>query len=97
MNKIRLQLDSLTVESFETTAAEKAKGTVFGEECTCPTNCTCPGCPTCNETCPQTCAHTCDDSECIMTCVGETCGGGGYTCWDSCGYTCYMSCEGWGC
>ena len=89
MKKLRLSLDELRVDSFETTAEQEPRGTVMGEQqCTCLTNCTCPGCNTCNETCPQTCAYTCDDSECIMTCIGDTCGGGGWTCWDSCGGTC---------
>jgi len=97
MNKLRLSLDDLCVESFGTTPAEELRGTVVGEqECTCPTNCTCPGCPTCDQTCPQTC-YTCNDSECIMTCIGDTCGGGGHTCWDSCGYTCFGTCGPWDC
>jgi hypothetical protein len=93
MKKTRLHLDELLVESFETTPGEAERGTVFGEQCTCQTACTCPGCPTCY----QTCEYTCDDSECIMTCIGDTCGGGGYTCWDSCGYTCQGTCPGWDC
>lgn len=73
MKKIRLQLDALAVESFETTAAEKAKGTVFGEECSCLTDCTCPGCPTCDNTCPLSCNGTCNEFTC----------GGDDTCLDS--------------
>jgi hypothetical protein len=42
---------------------------------------------------PNTCAYTCDDSECLMSCVGDTCIGGADTCWDSCGCTC----PGWDC
>jgi hypothetical protein len=59
-SKLTLNLEQLVVDSFQTTAAEKSKGTVFGEQCTCYTNCTCPGCPTCAATCPDTCADTCD-------------------------------------
>ena len=74
MNKLKLQLDDLRVDSFDTTAAEKAKGTVFGEQCTCYTNCTCPGCPSCDATCPNTCAYTCDDDSCGYTCAAyDTC------------------------
>ena len=83
--KLSLKLDDLMVDSFDTTAAQKAKGTVFGEQCTCWTNCTCPGCPTCNTcgdtcntcgaTCPATCYNTCDDATC------NTCG-------DTCNYSC---------
>ncbi len=58
--KLKLNLEQLTVDSFDTTSTEKPKGTVFGEQCTCYTNCTCPGCPTCD----ATCAQTCDDATC---------------------------------
>lgn len=74
MSKLKLQLDDLAVESFDTSAARSEKGTVFGEECTCPTNCTCPGCPTCANyaTCDATCPETCDDLSCANSC-GGTC------------------------
>jgi hypothetical protein len=81
--KLTLNLEDLSVDTFDTTAAAKEKGTVFGEQCTCYTQCTCPGCPTCYEscngscgaTCPATCYNTCDD----------------YTCADSCGGGCVYS------
>jgi hypothetical protein len=78
--KLTLNLEDLSVDTFDTTAAVKQKGTVFGEQCTCYTQCTCPGCPSCDATCPATCAYTCDD---------ESCGGGesDYTCF-SCGVSC---------
>ena len=82
MKKLRLQLDDLHVDTFSTTAAPKTKGTVFGEQCTCYTQCTCPGCPTCDASCGETCA-SCDPS----------CGG---TCDDLCG-TWDESCEAWSC
>jgi hypothetical protein len=77
--KLSLNLEDLAVESFDTTSPQKAKGTVFGEQCTCYTNCTCPGCPTCDascngtcgDTCPATCAYTCDDASCAGSC-GDT-------------------------
>ena len=94
MKKLTLALDTLAVESFETTPPDAEKGTVFGEQCTCRTVCTCPGCATCDATCPNTCRFTCDDSECIPSCIGETCMGGQHTCWDSCGATCDLSCWG---
>jgi hypothetical protein len=74
MNKLKLNLDQLAVESFDTSRPAKAKGTVFGEQCTCWTQCTCPGCPTCENyatcdaTCPNTCAYTCDDASCAGSC-----------------------------
>jgi hypothetical protein len=98
MNKLKLHLDELAVESFDTTATAKEKGTVFGEQCTCYTNCTCPGCPTCD----HTCAYTCDDATCpaCPTCAAS-CNGTCQYCgesYDYCGtqndYTCkpYGSC-----
>jgi hypothetical protein len=78
-SKLTLNLDDLSVDSFDTSTTRNAKGTVFGEQCTCPTACTCPGCPTCyascngtcGDTCAGTCAYTCDDYSCA-----ESCGGG---------------------
>ena len=77
MKKLTLSLDSLEVQSFVTADNAPGRGTVRGEQCTCPTACTCPGCPTC----PDTCQATCD---------GETCGE--FTC-DSCGDSCMGTCE----
>lgn len=72
MNKLKLRLDDLLVDTFQTAPSAKEKGTVFGEQCTCYTQCTCPGCPTCEESCGGTC-----DIECFTmegnTCVGRTC------------------------
>lgn len=68
MLKVKLQLDDLQVESFDTAPPRKAKGTVFGEQCTCQTICTCPGCYTCDASCNETCGRewtaegTCDAS-----------------------------------
>ncbi len=42
MNKLKLRLNDLQVDTFQTTSAQKQKGTVFGEQCTCDdTVCTC--------------------------------------------------------
>lgn len=87
MRKLTLNLDMLEVQSFTTSSEGPGRGTVHGEQCTCPTNCTCPGCPSCDETCPATCPYTCDDASCD-TCFGQaTCGGG--SCWETCERTCY--------
>ncbi|HEY0021006.1 MAG TPA: hypothetical protein VGC13_32190 [Longimicrobium sp.] len=83
--KLSLNLDDLSVDSFDTTTAEKAKGTVFGEQCTCYTNCTCPGCPTCYASCNGTC-----DASCNGTCGGSCAG----TCDASCNGTCDAYCYG---
>ena len=93
MRKLKLDLDALSVESFATTPEPRREGgTVFGQNhCTCQTQCTCPGCPTCEATCGNswTCGDTCADS-CGYTCPGnQTCGGGAHTCmWDSCDGAC---------
>jgi hypothetical protein len=78
--KLTLDLDKLTVDTFETAASEPRKGTVFAEQCTCQTACTCPGCATCGNTCYQpgngnTCEHTCAYEYTCDTCV-ETCANG---------------------
>jgi hypothetical protein len=91
MEKLKLQLDNLSVESFDTTCEAKGHGTVRGEQATN----TCPGCPTC----AATCAYTCDDATCPQcpTCAAScngTCAGA--TCFDSCGRTCWDTC-GIGC
>ena len=91
MNKLKLQLEDLLVDSFDTTAPQKAKGTVFGEQCTCYTNCTCPGCPTCDASCNGTCDASCNGS--CASC-DATCGG---TCDWSCGCTYEASCDGYTC
>jgi hypothetical protein len=75
MSKLRLRLDELAVESFDTSAARAERGTVVGQQlCTCQTACTCPGCPTCANyaTCDPTCPETCDDYSCAVSC-GGTC------------------------
>jgi len=81
MHKLSLNLNELRVESFDTTPVpRKGKGTVFGEQCTCPTACTCPGCPTC-ATCAYTCYEPGNGNTCEHTCAAE------YTC-DTCVDTC---------
>jgi hypothetical protein len=84
MRKLQLDLDQLTVESFATSDNAEQKGTVVGEQqCTCQTQCTCPGCPTCDATCNRgntcaascayTCAYTCDDATCANCSNAATC------------------------
>jgi hypothetical protein len=78
MNKLKLHLEDLSVESFDTERMEKAKGTVVGEQlCTCAS---CPGQATCDYTCDDaTCPYTCDDNTCVGSC--QTCSP---SCWDTC-------------
>lgn len=68
MAKLKLNLEQLTVDTFDTAVPTSKNGTVFGEQCTCYTNCTCPGCPTCENTqCNEvTCAASC--GSCDVTC-----------------------------
>ena len=89
MNKLKLHLEDLGVESFDTTCVVKEKGTVVAEQnpCTCYTQCTCPGCPTCYASCNGTCNTSCNGTcgaSCEATC-GGTCE---WTCDASCDYTC---------
>ncbi|HEX6373895.1 MAG TPA: hypothetical protein VF006_33510 [Longimicrobium sp.] len=84
MNKLKLRLDDLLVDTFQTTGASREKGTVFGEQCTCYTQCTCPGCPTCYASCNGTCDASCNGS-CVATCDAS--------CYGSCDWTCDYSCD----
>jgi hypothetical protein len=91
MRKLALKLDDLRIDSFETMSGPAGKGTVFGEQCTCYTDCTCPGCPTCDATCGgNTCDGTCNCETNFCTFDGA------YTCGGSCGggYTCDYTCQG---
>ncbi len=85
MNKLKLHLEDLQIDSFQTTPAEKPKGTVFGEQCTCYTQCTCPGCPTCDASCNGSCDASCNGT-CDVSCNG--------TCGLDCNATWQMSCDG---
>jgi hypothetical protein len=86
MKKVRLELDALSVESFDTVARDgAADGTVFGQatyQAYCSYGYTCPetecadDCGTyatdCGScaTCEGTCAATCDDPSCCPTQCG---------------------------
>jgi len=66
MHKLKLELDDLRVESFDTSAVEEERGSVFGEAYTEYANYTCPGFQTCGDptcgcsfTCPVSCNGTC--------------------------------------
>ncbi|MCG8454976.1 MAG: pinensin family lanthipeptide [Holophagales bacterium] len=104
MKKLKLDLDDLKVESFETTpeTGEEAKGTVYGyitqdlticDGCNDPTNQnTCAS--TCGSTCGNTCGSTCGTT-CASTCgntCGATCGCGGLTCQPDCNtnFACFI-------
>ena len=100
MKKLKLNLDDLKVESFETVPESlAAKGTVKGaDDHTVPgyntCNLTCQGLPTCDygPTCLGTCPSACTcGSGCFGSCI--TCGGN-WTCWQTGGCpTCNYWCE----
>jgi hypothetical protein len=76
MRKLKLNLDQLTVDSFGTAPADEKKGTVLGEQCTCHTACTCPGCNTCDVSCHATCMSncgSCDSNDPSLTVGGPNC------------------------
>ncbi|HEX6371940.1 MAG TPA: hypothetical protein VF006_23655 [Longimicrobium sp.] len=88
MKKLTLRLDDLAVDSFDTSALARDKGTVVAEQCTCGGPYTCAGtCPvTCDDaSCAPTCPYTCDDASCADSCDG-TCAG--WTCITRCVDTC---------
>jgi hypothetical protein len=89
MSKLKLHLEDLHVDTFQTTSVQKPKGTVFGEQCTCYTQCTCPGCPTCYASCNGSC-----DASCNGTCGASCDGTCGVSCDWTCDYTCGDSCGG---
>jgi hypothetical protein len=79
MHKLKLDLDQLAVESFDTIPSDGARrGTVQGFGPTPLITCN-----TCYDTCAS-CGGTCDNS-CGGTCY---CGSGYYTCGGSCYGTC---------
>jgi hypothetical protein len=88
MRKLTLDLDSLAVQSFETTPdGAAARGTVRGEAAEATPYCQSPVCllteqPSCKGTCEDTCYDSCFGScgSCIASCPG--------TCAASCGDTC---------
>lgn len=81
-SKFKLNVEHLAVDSFATSPRPTKPGTVFAEQCTCPTACTCPGCPTCDASCNGTCGATCGELTCAASCNG------------SCDFSCnYTDCE----
>ncbi|MFL5382740.1 MAG: hypothetical protein ACJ8GN_09530 [Longimicrobiaceae bacterium] len=62
--KLRLKLDDLRVDAFETGAAMEARGTVRARESVLWTVQNCPP-QTADDTCGMTCGPTCEASACI--------------------------------
>lgn len=93
MRKIRLELESIAVESFHTTLADAASGTAVAHQFSGLPE-TCGG--TCARTCWETCPASCDDATCVtclsncQACITPGCPGpSGYRCTDN---TCYWAC-----
>jgi hypothetical protein len=88
MAKLKLDLDSLTVESFETTEQDQREGTVHGAQATLAT------CMHSCFTCALSCFRTCDASCQVLSCHG-TCSPTCFTCGTSCHQvrTCGASCQ----
>jgi hypothetical protein len=72
MGKIRLQLDTLAVESFDTTQPLRAEGTVEGHQFTIGCQPITDGCQTADPTCYRTCA-SCGGETCYSACLFFTC------------------------
>ncbi len=92
MKKLRLNLDSLRVDSFQTAPPVSGHGTVRPHESLEPEPDPVPVTYDCYPTGSGTCAGgTCAAGSCAYTCGGgcsnvATCGG--YTCWQTCANTC---------
>jgi len=83
MKKMKLSLDALQVESFDTASFEKRTGTVHGAAQTEWNTCigygdTCNGGETCLDSCAGTCRHCVTQYESCLE----------LSCIDSCVYTC---------
>lgn len=80
--KLRLRLDDLEVDSFDTTPRKgrAGEGTVYGfvtsltacntcivTDCSCATVCTCQA--TCSYTCGASCGGTCEGKTCEIQCA----------------------------
>jgi hypothetical protein len=98
MNKLKLRLDDLQVDTFQTTSMRKEKGTVYGRQewtydvmvcqdtwhgSSCEVSCF----SNCDASCYDTCAVSCNGS-CDWTCAAS--------CGASCdGYTCPTAANPW--
>lgn len=91
MRKRRLNIDELSIESFETDALAEPRGTVEARQTGPfePVSCACAT----DEfiSCPFTCGfYSCEGNTCAATC-NPTCGA---SCNGTCGYTCEGTCFG---
>ncbi|HEU0015104.1 MAG TPA: hypothetical protein VFQ45_15550 [Longimicrobium sp.] len=86
MNKLKLEIDDLRVESFRTVEDVRARGTVVGA-CDTVHDPVCAG-GTFDPTCEY--ADTCGNTGCRCETRHDSCGLD--TCHDSCAYTCKHTC-----
>lgn len=82
MKKLKLDLDQLQVESFETAAPRAGRGTVLGHKCSVPWD---------TSTCPPPPTGDCESLECLDTSIqqcgysyGGTCGASPPQTYDGC-------------
>jgi hypothetical protein len=100
MGKLKLELDALAVESFETTRAGESEGTVFANQGgggITGVSCFQVSCHiSCFASCIHTCGQTCQRLSCGPTChVAATCHVSCFaTCYASCLATCNFTCFG---
>jgi hypothetical protein len=97
MNKLKLDLDQLAVESFETNAADGAqRGTVRGMGPTPPLLTAPPTCASfclsCEPGCDNTLAGVTCEASCEASC-GGTCNCSGNSCYGTCGGSCNVTCD----
>lgn len=101
MNKLRLSLEDIAVESFVTLPQRASRGTVAGHDvsdttcqqiiCDCPTNGYEHTCNTCGNSCNGTCEASCNGT-CGAGCGTPSAGG---TCDFTCEHTCANTCDCW--
>ncbi|HET7233407.1 MAG TPA: hypothetical protein VFJ16_25575 [Longimicrobium sp.] len=95
MHKLKLDLDQLTVDSFDTNPpAGERRGTVQGLARTLYDTCLCSGggtCISCDPGCDNSVGGTCDVS-CGGTC-DNTCNCTGNSCYGTCNVSCNVTCD----
>lgn len=105
MKKLKLDLDNLRVDSFDTTPAEGngGRGTVFGHaesfQYGCTDGASCDSCAGSCGTCEASCCGTCNT--CYTNCgtcpCDYSCNGSCYSCGGSCDYSCGGTCDQYDC
>jgi hypothetical protein len=100
MNKLRLHLEDLAVESFDTVRGRQAeRGTVHGNDacCCCCCPCCCSGAASCGGTCDASACNGSCVNTCAASCNGTCASCDASACYGSCAYTCDYSCDPYVC